>query len=207
MPAARPTRRGADPLPSERGRRVLVVDDAEGIRTYLANLLELRGFLRFAMNESLALIAEERWSEAADLLAIVDATKLRRFHRAALACNRAWCLAQLGRGDEAVPLAEEALRLCGEKQRSTVLSTLGMAKQVLGSSAEAVRLLEESLQRPRSTRARAATAFYLGEALRSLGRIHEARAAYQRAFAGGTQGRYSHRAKQQHDALPLSPQR
>ena len=30
--------------PREPGRRILVVDDAEGIRTYLANLLELRGY-------------------------------------------------------------------------------------------------------------------------------------------------------------------
>jgi len=30
--------------PHERGRRVLIVDDAEGIRGYLANLLELRGY-------------------------------------------------------------------------------------------------------------------------------------------------------------------
>ncbi len=30
--------------PREAGRRILVVDDAEGIRTYLANLLELRGY-------------------------------------------------------------------------------------------------------------------------------------------------------------------
>ncbi|MBS1107455.1 MAG: hypothetical protein H6Q91_2957 [Deltaproteobacteria bacterium] len=44
MPAQRPTRHGSDPLPSAHARRVLVVDDAEGIRTYLANLLELRGF-------------------------------------------------------------------------------------------------------------------------------------------------------------------
>jgi two-component system response regulator AtoC len=44
MPSQRPTRRGADPLPSARARRILVVDDAEGIRTYLANLLELRGY-------------------------------------------------------------------------------------------------------------------------------------------------------------------
>ena len=35
-PASRPLR--------ERGRRILVVDDAEGIRAYLANLLELRGY-------------------------------------------------------------------------------------------------------------------------------------------------------------------
>ncbi len=44
MPAQRPSRAAADPGPTERGRRILVVDDAEGIRTYLANLLELRGF-------------------------------------------------------------------------------------------------------------------------------------------------------------------
>jgi two-component system response regulator AtoC len=37
-------RRGGEPVAVERPRRILVVDDAEGIRTYLANLLELRGF-------------------------------------------------------------------------------------------------------------------------------------------------------------------
>jgi two-component system response regulator AtoC len=41
-----PSRRGAEPHPPGAGRRgrVLVVDDAEGIRTYLANLLELHGY-------------------------------------------------------------------------------------------------------------------------------------------------------------------
>jgi DNA-binding NtrC family response regulator len=40
----RQLRRGAEPAAASRGRRILVVDDAEGIRTYLASLLELRGF-------------------------------------------------------------------------------------------------------------------------------------------------------------------
>jgi len=39
-----PTPRGAPRRLHERGRRILIVDDAEGIRTYLANLLELRGY-------------------------------------------------------------------------------------------------------------------------------------------------------------------
>jgi two-component system response regulator AtoC len=37
-------RRGLESEPTGRPRRVLVVDDAEGIRAYLANLLELRGY-------------------------------------------------------------------------------------------------------------------------------------------------------------------
>ncbi|RIL00034.1 MAG: sigma-54-dependent Fis family transcriptional regulator [Proteobacteria bacterium] len=37
-------RRGSEAPAASPSRRVLVVDDAEGIRTYLANLLELRGF-------------------------------------------------------------------------------------------------------------------------------------------------------------------
>lgn len=48
MPASRSNlrtlRRGAVSASVEKGRRILVVDDAEGIRTYLASLLELRGF-------------------------------------------------------------------------------------------------------------------------------------------------------------------
>jgi len=39
-----PVQRAASRLLRERGGRVLVVDDAEGIRTYLANVLELRGY-------------------------------------------------------------------------------------------------------------------------------------------------------------------
>jgi two-component system response regulator AtoC len=42
---ARPQPPGSSPRPrQERGRRILIVDDAEGIRGYLANLLELRGY-------------------------------------------------------------------------------------------------------------------------------------------------------------------
>ena len=44
MTAVRPARRGVETPVLERPHRVLVVDDAEGIRAYLANLLELRGY-------------------------------------------------------------------------------------------------------------------------------------------------------------------
>jgi DNA-binding NtrC family response regulator len=45
VPATRTLRRPFEAVtPVERPRRILVVDDAEGIRAYLANLLELRGY-------------------------------------------------------------------------------------------------------------------------------------------------------------------
>src|SRR4029453_6793177 len=45
MPASRSMRRSFETTATaERPRRILVVDDAEGIRAYLATLLELRGY-------------------------------------------------------------------------------------------------------------------------------------------------------------------
>ena len=69
--------------------------------------------------------------------------------------------------------------------RASQLGTLGAALTISGQPEEAVPLLEQALVRGGTQRDQSARAFFLGEALRALGRMDAAAAAYSRAVKEG----------------------
>lgn len=91
--------------------------------------------------------------------------------------NLAWVLAEdLGRPDEALPLAEQAVRL--DPRSGEMLDTLGRIHYRRGNYAKAVELLREAARRlPRS----AAVHYHLGLAYTKLGQRDDAASVLRRA--------------------------
>ena len=101
----------------------------------------------------------------------------------------AFLLTMSGQEAEAAPLVEEALglsRTIGDPATEIDgLLLLGTTRQYLGERLLAVRLFQEGLSRVEATGIRAQENFllhHLGRCLVELGRIAEARAAYEKAL-------------------------
>jgi predicted RNA polymerase sigma factor len=88
-------------------------------------------------------------------------------------------------------------------QRASLLGTLGMA-QVLGDDALAgVETLRTAIALGGSDRDLSFREFYRGEGLRALGRVHDAREAYERACRNGATPDIAARARAWANAVDL----
>jgi tetratricopeptide (TPR) repeat protein len=185
-------------------------DDAIGARRVYDQLAAI-GYSRYPgyeRSEAWVLMLEERWQDAYDFLSRAELPSGRTEARARELNERAWCLAQLGRATEAIPLANEALAAGDEHLRPYARGTLGTALHLAGNHEEATRCLEKALAEPGpQARAQAARAYYLGEALQALGRTAEACVAYQRAIDEAAFSRYAQRAAERLRGMPAAPAR
>jgi tetratricopeptide (TPR) repeat protein len=129
------------------------------------------------------LLTEESFQAAYDRLIAVDSSGLPDKVRAVVLNNRALALAHLGRAEEALPLATEALSLTDPSQRPYVLCTLGTAYVKAGRALEGVPFLSESASlEVDSAWSLAVRLRSLGDGLDAVGRVADARSAYRRAI-------------------------
>ena len=101
------------------------------------------------MAEATFLSFQGRYSEALNLLEGIDSEKMDRALQPYILNNRAWYQAQLGRGAEAVALANTALELAESLKSSIVPScrgTLGTALFVANRPAEALPFLLKAFE-------------------------------------------------------------
>jgi tetratricopeptide (TPR) repeat protein len=191
-------------------RRLALTEDTVAARAVLGELLELyQGHpvtlesLHFS--EASLLSMEERYAEASTVLESLDRRRMGPRWEPWVANNLAWSLAHCGRVAEAVAMARAALEakdgdggrgLIAEDLRAHQLGTLGACLVLSGDAATGAPYLEQALARGGRPRARAARAFYLGGALRALGRDDEAAKAYTRAFETAPENPFGRRAKE-----------
>jgi tetratricopeptide (TPR) repeat protein len=129
------------------------------------------------------LLREERFAEARDLLSAIPLRSLPKRVRWLHLDNRAVATAKAGDPALAIPLAKQALACApanvDPEEVAVTKATLGFAYFLAGRCAEAVLVLEEALSDGTSGDHRASCAFYLGEALMTLGRVEDGVNAYR----------------------------
>jgi tetratricopeptide (TPR) repeat protein len=181
----------------------------DAARVVLGELREVYGashdvMEQLRLSESSILSLEGRHAEAASLLESIDRRRLDAAWHPWLLNNLAWSLAQTGNGARAVALARESIESAAPDERRVVtiedlrayqLGTLGASLVVAGEASEAVPVLEQALARGGRPRDQAARAFYLGEAMRALGRHDEAVDAWRRAAEAAPASEYGKRAE------------
>ncbi len=197
---------GVQPLLRRANRRIatrafrrlgtLIVERRHGdAHAHLADLRRVyagsKGALELLrVHEGSVLMYEGRYAEAIRLLESVDRARLQASAVPWLLNNLAWALARVGVGGRAVEAARESIdanaragdrATSNDDLRTCQLGTLGAALVVAGKPDEAVEPLEQALARGGTAAQQARRGFYLGEALRALGREDEARAAWKRA--------------------------
>jgi tetratricopeptide (TPR) repeat protein len=135
------------------------------------------------LTEASLLGVEGRHEQASRLLEAIDPAPLASLQRALLFNNLAYARALAGRGDDAVDAAEKARRLCpphaDARTRARILGTLGIARVRAGQYDTGVALLVDVLQAGGTPRDQAVRAYFLGEGLRAIGRVIEARDAWK----------------------------
>jgi tetratricopeptide (TPR) repeat protein len=178
-------------------------DDARGYRRACDELAAYYATARpparlvVKLLEANALTFEERWMDARAVLDSIPVEQLRSplYFESYLGA----VLSQVGETDRALELARTALaRAEADVPRmiATCRLNLGAALVLAGRFADAVVQLKTVRGRPLN-RAFSQTmrSYYLGEALRGLGRLDEARAAYGQAVALKPENRWGRRAK------------
>jgi tetratricopeptide (TPR) repeat protein len=176
--------------------RLVAAQEHDAARALLGELRELyaaypKQLAHLRMMEAGLLSREGRNTEACSLLESLDRTHFAGVQLAHLLNSLAWSLTQTGRAHEAVPLARASLEASSDSAgelRGYQLGTLGSALALDGQAAEAIMHLEEALIRKGTAWALSIRAFYLGEALRALGRHDEAAKAYARATEADPNG-------------------
>jgi hypothetical protein len=146
-----------------------------------------------AINESALLCAENRHAEVIPLLEPLISTREPLTSTSMQQSSRVWVLNNLavamshtGEARAAVALAQRAVTISGlypylPIQRASLLGTLGTAQILAGDADEGVETLAVAIALGGSDRDLAVREFYRGEGLRALGRVHDAREAYERA--------------------------
>lgn len=156
------------------------------------------------MNESTVYSTAGQHAQAIAILESIDPARLAAPWRPWYLNNLAWSLAHAGQAARAVGLARESIaasEAAGDRAvlahdlRAFQLGTLGACLVLAGEPEPAVAPLEQALARGGKPRHQAARAFYLGEALRALGRTDEAAAAYERAATEAPDSEHGERAK------------
>jgi tetratricopeptide (TPR) repeat protein len=181
-------------------------DDDAAITRWYEDVEELGRFYkgridRFVQAQRAFFLArQERWTEALGQWRSLDRARLAPAQRVLLDNGVAWCLALTGATGEAVELARAAVAAEADadaKSRAYLHGTLGAALVLDGRHAEALAPLERALAAGGPRWAQAVRGYYLGCALSALGRVDEARAAWQRAADVAPATRYGHRAREQ----------
>ena len=145
------------------------------------------------LHSAVVLSQEQCWPEARRVLATIAPASLEKLaNLMAYENNLAWVLAHDGAPDEAAALAERLLARLSESDPKharllrQACGTLGTALTLAGRPAEAIGALRRATDGGESAGAEIVRQYYLGLALRALGRADEARAAWlaaQRADA------------------------
>jgi tetratricopeptide (TPR) repeat protein len=161
---------------------------------------------RVQVFRALVLATDCQWREVLQIvenLARYKAMPDIELHRRGLEIR---CLAGLGRGEEAIALARDWLSLSPPKALVPFYS-LGIAQLHTRRCEGALASFAEVEQRARHDGLRASCAFYRAEALRSLGREAEARAAYELAAQRAPRSLSGQLARKRLDAPPPSTYR
>jgi tetratricopeptide (TPR) repeat protein len=132
--------------------------------------------------EACVLALREDWQAA---LTIVERLCAGKYAWLPVVSVRARCLAELDRGDEAMPIAEAALAVpdLAPVLRATLLITVGIVRLRRGEYEKALATLDQAASLSSMKGLQASSSFYRADALRALGREPEAIAAYERAAA------------------------
>jgi len=112
----------------------------------------------------------------------------------------AWATAHAGDPEAAIPIAEAAVadgHVLPAESFALCHGTLVLAQR----HEEGLAQLEEATSMAGSPRAQAIRVYYIGEALRTLGRAEDARAAYARCLDARQTSRWASRARAQMDTL------
>lgn len=169
----------------KRMRQALALEDATVARQTL-DQLRVDGALpnELAMSEALVYELEGQHREAVRALErLIDSGELGASDLAYARNNLAWSLAQIGEAERAIAVAEQALDGAPPWLAPYCLGTLGVAQLLAGRTQAAITTLREALGAGDGQgRAQSIRAFYLGEALRGLGRFDEAAWAYERCM-------------------------
>jgi tetratricopeptide (TPR) repeat protein len=146
------------------------------------------------------LIMEDRYQEALTALQTIEVTRVRKSFAPVVASQIAWCTAQIGEPAKAIELCQSLLpemESLGPEYSSSAHLILGTANHLLGNNSEAMLHLERAISNANECPSRKSTAeFYLGESYSALGKIAEARRAYQDSHDALPSGRYGNRASE-----------
>lgn len=147
------------------------------------------------------LILEDRYQEALIALQSIELKRLKKKSFApALACQIAWCTAQIGEPAKAVEICQSVLPQMeglGPEYSSSAHLVLGAANHMLGNNSEAVTHLDLAVAGANGSLSRKSTAqFYLGESYSALGKTVKAREAYQDAYDTLPNGRHGKRVSE-----------
>jgi tetratricopeptide (TPR) repeat protein len=162
--------------------------------------------------ETTLLIGEGRYPDALARLSSIDRARLDPSWHPWFLNNLAFTLAHTGDGARAVTVARESLDLTGagagqptDELRRSQRATLGAALIVAGRPEEGMSLLEEVLAGDRGGRPRALAArwFFLGEALRAIGRQEDAVAAYRRSMDASPSAPHRRKARAALEAMNI----
>jgi tetratricopeptide (TPR) repeat protein len=180
-------------------------EDAAALLT-LARALEpsLRGFASSARLS--AMMVDERHDEVRASCEAALAQTMSRPLRAQMQNALAWATALAGDAEAAIPIAEAAVTDSAAlpSQRALCIGTLGIALHLAERPTEALAHLDTALSMGGTPRAQAIRHFYRGEALRSLGRAEESRAAYACCIATAPSSRWTTRARAARDTLGVA---
>jgi hypothetical protein len=187
-------------------------DDARRARGWLT---EINGSLAgpfaraaCALHESAVLILEERYADACTVLQVVEREPYPPVVRALVLNNLAYATALAGRPVDAVPLADAARAMypgnANARTRALLTGTLGIAHVLAGDAEPGAALIVEALAAGGRSFDQAQRAFFLGDALRALGREKEAKEAYARAVREAPRSKWGLRAAAK-AAVPEAP--
>lgn len=163
---------------------------------------------QLCVNEAAILSAAGRNGDAVRVLEAIDREKLAAAWRPWHANNLAYCLAEEGQAERGLTLVRESIAISesaassGEKivgqdaLEASQLGTLGVCLVKTGAHEEARAHLERSLDLGGTPVLRAGRAYYLGEALRPLGRVDEAKAAFELALREAPESTWATRARE-----------
>jgi tetratricopeptide (TPR) repeat protein len=203
---------------SERLMRAIAAERTGEALEHVASLKEAYAdypsmLAQLGVNEAALLTSVGRNGDALRVLEAIDREKLAAAWRPWHANNLAFCLAEEGQAERGLTLVRESIALSeraaslGEKilghdaLEASQLGTLGACLVKTGAYEEAREALERSLGLGGAPGLRAGRAYYLGEALRPLGRLDEAKAAFDQALREAPESPWAKRARSALDAL------
>ncbi len=161
------------------------------------------------VQEAGAHMLDERWLDARKILEHLDEKRLGPQYTTVRRMILAQCLAQLGEHDRAVQWITSVRVPDGNRLQDSHAAALGIVYVLAGRAAEAAPLLERAVasRQEAAPYNRSVRGFYLGESLRALGRLDEARRAWTAAAEAHPDGRWGRRARARLDEPAPPPYR
>lgn len=191
---------------ADEGDAVATRAAADAVKTFVPPALQ--DFARAI--DGLALEAEERWGDCLATTTAIDVSKVGPADKLVFDDRRARALVHVGRAEEGLAIANAVVdqaRRSADPRLARYVATLGVAQLHTGDPGSALASLDEGAAGAKSAFARERAAFHRGEALRALGRIEDARAAYERAIEVRSEGSWGRRARDRLSTLEAQPYR